>query len=92
MSAKKQIQEKNENILKEIKREEDELQKEPTASAILYQIKFLHQQLSMLTVTERETKLYYVKHNKTEFVNKPGKWQALKIKEGNTVLRDNVSI
>lgn len=69
----------------------------------MYQIKFLHQQLSMLTVREIEAKLKYVNQKNFEFANKPGKWLAyklrkdiekkmiLKIQERYKVLLDNAS-
>ena len=70
----------------------------------MYQLKLLHQQVSMLTVKEFETKLKYAKQRHSEFANKPGRWLAyklrkerekkiiLKVQEGNVELLDNERI
>lgn len=54
---KKKSQEKMQKILDEIRKKEIQFQKTPMDSKNVYQIKLLHQQFSVLTVPEIETKL-----------------------------------
>ena len=58
-----------------------ELQKKPSDNNILYQLRLLHQQVSMSTVKEIETKLKYAKQRHFEFANKPGRWLAYKLRK-----------